>query len=659
MKKVRLLTHRTDAEKVLEVAQAVGAVEFQAVADLGEVENSVEAYEVGQSTELSRITQALTFLNTYEPTVGTWTKLVEGTTIEIKESELKKQELVGAEIEGILEEVASLHNKVVENSEQLRTLRESRDILTRWQTLSVPLSKLTTAYTATYFTRKKDSNSKKNESTASFADQLEQALAEAGVTAYTEEINDDLVSVTVYKIDDFAELVSKTVQAVQGEFVQLPSATDTPAVEIKNLDQQISVLEANQAELENEAKKLAKEKLSVLRVAHDLSVWKKERQEATKAAKATKRVAIFEGWCNEYELPTLKNKLAEANALCEVIEIAPNEGEEPPVELKNNANIQPFEIITRLYGLPTHKDIDPTPFLAGFFFLFFGLSLTDVGYGVFLMAVSLLVLFYFKVSPTIKMFGKLLFLMGLASALVGLLFGGYLGIDAAKLPDSLKAIQMFDPIGNPLPVFYLALALGVVQVMFGMMLKIYSDARNNMLMTGILDQGPWLLLFTSLILYGAANLGYLATASSDDLLPLVYLSLVIVVVASGRTGKTILGKVQMSLLSLYNSIGYFSDILSYSRLLALGLATSALAFAVNLIAGIVSDMIPYVGFIFAIIILIVGHLFTLVVNTLGAFIHSARLQFVEFFGKFITGTGRTFKPLTRKESHISIVKDSG
>jgi V/A-type H+-transporting ATPase subunit I len=296
--------------------------------------------------------------------------------------------------------------------------------------------------------------------------------------------------------------------------------------------------------------------------------------------------------------------------------------------------------------------------LAGFFFLFFGLSLTDVGYGLFLMVVALVVLFYFKVPPIIKLFGKLLFLMGLSSALVGLLFGGYLGIEASKLPAWLQAIQVFDPIGNPLPVFYLALALGVVQVMFGMVLKIYSDARNKMLMTGILDQGPWLLLFTSLIFYGASVLGYVNFVTSDDVLILVYLALVTVVVSSGRTGKTVLGKIQMSLLSLYNSIGYFSDILSYSRLLALGLATSALAFAVNLIAEIVSEMIPYVGFILAIIILIVGHLFTLVVNTLGAFIHSARLQFVEFFGKFITGTGQNFKPLTRKETYINIVKDS-
>jgi len=125
-----------------------------------------------------------------------------------------------------------------------------------------------------------------------------------------------------------------------------------------------------------------------------------------------------------------------------------------------------------------------------------------------------------------------------------------------------------------------------------------------------------------------------------------------IVLASGRKGVTISGKITSALLALYDSIGYFSDILSYSRLLALGLATTALAFAVNLIAEIVSGT-PVVGPILAIVVLVVGHLFTLAVNTLGAFIHSARLQFVEFFGKFIDGTGRAFKPLSRTARYIT------
>jgi len=130
----------------------------------------------------------------------------------------------------------------------------------------------------------------------------------------------------------------------------------------------------------------------------------------------------------------------------------------------------------------------------------------------------------------------------------------------------------------------------------------------------------------------------------------------VILISAGRTGENVVQKIIGAFLGLYAGVGFLSDILSYSRLLALGLATSALAFAVNLIASMVVG-VPYVGFLLAAIILFIGHMFTLVINTLGAFIHSARLQFVEFFSKFIVGTGKEFSPLTRSEEYITIGDD--
>ena len=662
MKKVRLLTHRDDVAGVLEVAQKSGAVEFHRVGEVDDLDTMEIKPETKIVSTLGQLAQAVNFLGNYEPEKGTLAKLREGTTIELTESALKtKFDETDTKLEAMLSEVEALQTELLSINDRLRSLNETKDIYTKWENLSVPLGSLNTKYTTTHLVQLKDvTSNKKLKAGISLKEQLVNSLGLTELADFSvEEVGVGLASVTVYRTDSTANIISETLKTIGAEFVQLPTAKATVKEEIELLNEQITVLMSEKDTTELQVTNLTKQNLDTLKVAHDVYLWKNERQETLKVATATKRVAVFEGWCDAGELENLKTSFSQANLPAEVLEITPVEGEEPPVELKNNELIKPFEIVTRLYGLPTHKDLDPTPFLAGFFFLFFGLSLTDVGYGLFLMGAALLVIFYFKVSATVKMFGKLLFLMGLSSALVGVVFGGYLGIDAAKLPDLLQKLQQFDPIGNPLPVFYMALGLGVVQVMFGMMLKIYSDSKNNQLLNGVLDQGPWLLLFASLILYGAAGIGYVGGMTSGSVLPLVYISLVIVVVASGRNGKGIFGKIQMSLLSLYNSIGYFSDILSYSRLLALGLATSALAFAVNLIADIVKEMIPYVGAVFAIFILIAGHLFTLVVNTLGAFIHSARLQFVEFFGKFISGTGRTFKPLSRKESYVTIVKDSG
>jgi V/A-type H+-transporting ATPase subunit I len=369
--------------------------------------------------------------------------------------------------------------------------------------------------------------------------------------------------------------------------------------------------------------------------------------------KQTASTAVLDGWLMADMRDAIEADLKNHNVTALFTEIEPAADEVPPVEIKNNSFLRPFEVVTRLYGMPGHKDLDPTLFLAGFFFLFFGLSLTDVGYGITLMVVASIVLTLFKVSDAVRTFMKLLLFMGLGSALLGMLFGGYLGIPAEALPSWLQAIQIFDPIGNPLPVFYLALSLGVFQVMVGMLIKIYSDYKNNDLVGGLLDQTPWLFLFILGILFVGIVTGYVTFITTDTIVKLVYLGFALVAITAARKGEGLTGKLIAVLAALYNdTIGYFSDILSYSRLLALGLATSALAFAVNLIAEIVSGT-PVVGPILAVAILIIGHVFALVINTLGAFIHSARLQFVEFFGKFISGTGRNFSPLSRSKRHIT------
>jgi V/A-type H+-transporting ATPase subunit I len=152
------------------------------------------------------------------------------------------------------------------------------------------------------------------------------------------------------------------------------------------------------------------------------------------------------------------------------------------------------------------------------------------------------------------------------------------------------------------------------------------------------------------------TIGFVAWLTEAQIINLLYVGVAMIIISNARKGETMFARIKNALVSLYDSIGYFSDILSYSRLLALGLATTALAFAVNLIASMVSD-VPYVGALLALAILLIGHVFTLAVNTLGAFIHSARLQFVEFFGKFIAGTGRSFAPLARNEKFIAVKKE--
>ncbi len=656
IKKIRLVTHRDDVSLALEVIQKIGAVEFKTVTEADDFIELSNVVEKNTDILLNKSNQAITFLEKFEKKPTTYEKLVRGSFIEINDSQLEVETLDEIKLTQVLDDVKSLQTKMLAIREEINNAIDKKQVFLPWQSLSVPLEFLNTKRTKTFLI-KTSVNKKANAET--LAVQLKRVLSESNIEGYVDEIGSNLVSLTIYTGVIEASSILQIVKLIGAEVVILPFGNDLVSAEIIKLEQQIKALELKLNEVNTEVTKFAEENLKALRIAHDAYHWKQDRYKVLDISKSSTRVVILEGWCVADKLDVIRDSFAKQNLLCNITEAPLLADEVPPVELKNSALVQPFEIVTKLNGLPSHKDLDPTPFMAVFFFLFFGLCLTDVGYGALLMLLAAPFIFYFKISKIAKQAGQLIFLMGFSTVIIGMFFGGYFGINMTLMPKFLQELQMFDPINNPLPVFYLALALGVIQVMTGMILRIVSEAKNGQLMTGLLDQGPWLFLFTSLILYGASSLEYIASGNSEKFLVLIYLSLATVVLASGRSGKTIFGKIQMSLLSIYNSIGYLSDVLSYSRLLALGLATSALAFAVNLIAGIVYEMIPYVGIILAVVILIIGHVFTLVINTLGSFIHSARLQFVEFFGKFITGTGKEFKPLIRKESFINVIKDSG
>jgi V/A-type H+-transporting ATPase subunit I len=646
MQKVRVVVHQSDVDAFLTTVQRGGAMEFsETTAD----QTVPPTMEFPHAQLFPRVQHAVGFLELYSPKMGLWTKLRKGTQSRLSESVILNKIQDTDVVTSVVEDLEKIQVELAEKTDRVRVLEEQHELLNMWSKLPMKLEYLHTATTTTYLV---STDAPK----ANLPEQIHTALTEAEILFGITTVSESQVAVTVSKETSIAQF-TKLAESCDGVVHPTPDGTETAEVEFVKVSQLLAKAKGEVALVHDQAEHFAITHLKTLHIASEILTWERDRYTAVDSAVATQQTVVFDGWLNADKRAVIETELQKKNVAAVISEVELAEDEQPPVNIQNSPFIQPFEVVTRLYGMPGYKDLDPTVFLAGFFFLFFGLSLTDVGYGVFLMAVSAMILTLFQVAPVVRTFAKLLLFMGLSSALVGLLFGGYLGIDPESLPAALRAIQVFDPIGNPLPVFYLALGLGVFQVMVGMVLKIYSDARNGQLMNGILDQGPWLSMFFLAIAYLATVTGYLDILLPAHLINLMYVGVVVIVIASGRKGETILQKAQSAALSLYDSIGYFSDILSYSRLLALGLATTALAFAVNLIAELVSGSVPYLGPVLAVVVLIIGHLFTLAVNTLGAFIHSARLQFVEFFGKFIAGTGKEFKPLHRSEQYITVTDE--
>jgi len=641
MEKLRLYVHKSVGTPVFRAIQKLGIIEFTEIKNkesLRQEEKNIFEFNYASS----RLDFAIEFLTKWEDCGKKSERIrrsLEGNKVFTTNKEI--DEIANTFYwNDIVNSTQDLEEKMNDADTKLKALSDEVLILEEWKELDIALSNpLETKTTKTVFLiGEKDKK-----------DELLSALKKASVLANIQLIDQGHFILTFFKKN--TDISIKKITEYGFEIKELPKRRGTPAEEIERMNRAIVKNEKLKQELKKEAVVLAKN-LPKLKIIGDHIFWKKEKHNLLSSAYKKNEVLVFEGWCPKLHTTTIENKIAEKTKLFALEKIPPEEGEKPPVEIRNNVVIKPFEAITRLYGLPGSKDIDPTPFLAGFFFIFFGLSLTDVGYGFLLFITTATLLIFFKIPKDTKPIISLLMLGGISSFFIGMLFGGYLGVDIKYLPEWIQKIQKFDPIANPLPVFYLALTLGVIQIVFGLILKIVRDAKIGLIKEGLLDQGPWIALIFSLILFGASELGFILNSSSFPLW-FVYGSLVSLVLTQGRKEDTIIKKFLMGVLSIYNSINFFSDILSYSRLLALGLATSALAFAVNLIAGMASG-VPYVGGILMVMILVVGHLFNLAVNLLGAFIHSARLQFVEFFGKFITDGGRSFNPFKREERYIVV-----
>lgn len=648
MQKVRLLVHHSDVDATLDIVQRAGALEFRETT----IPNTKTPELVFPCEHLlPRVLHAVVFLKPYAAKVSLWRTLRDGSRAELSESDVAKTMQSTDVLESVVADLEQIQVEFADANEQVRILKEKQSFLEDWKALPIELRQLSTVSTLTKLV--KIEHPLKDHT---LAQHIASELLEMKVPHNVTEVSPTQVAVTVENDSVAVARLFVAVEAIKATVVVPVAGSETPDVELVAVTQALLAAKNTVGLLHDQAEHFAITHLKTLQIGSDLLTWQRDRFRTVEAAASTAQTVVFSGWLNQQKLAAIETELTIKHLAAVFSEVELVDGEEPPVDIVNSPFVQPFEAVTRLYGMPGYTDLDPTVFLAGFFFLFFGLSLTDVGYGLALVAASVFILLFCKVTKAVRLFAKLLLFIGTSTVFVGMLFGGYLGFDPSLLPAPLQALQLFDPIGNPLPVFYLALGLGVFQVMVGMMLKIYSEARNNRLIDGVRDQGPWLFMFVVGIAYVATVTGYLDVLPATVYGNLAWVGVAMILIAGALASGNVFQRILSALLGLYAGVAHFSDVLSYSRLLALGLATSALAYAVNLIASMVSG-VPYVGFLLAGIILLIGHLFTLVINTLGAFIHSARLQFVEFFGKFIAGTGKEFAPLKRSETYVTIIDE--
>jgi V/A-type H+-transporting ATPase subunit I len=267
----------------------------------------------------------------------------------------------------------------------------------------------------------------------------------------------------------------------------------------------------------------------------------------------------------------------------------------------------------------------------------------------------------FDIPWSQKKLFRLLALCGLSTVIFGAALGGWFGNLYDILPPWLgffkqfrNALFLFDPIEDPLRMLTISLALGIIQVWFGIAVKMRATVKQSGWVAGLLDQGTWLFLLSALILMILASAGVVPKTLSPVATRLAQVGVLFVIAAQGRAARSWIAKPFLGLYGLYSIVGYFSDVLSYSRLLALGLATGVIANVVNQMALLVKP-VPVIGPLLMLPILAGGHAFNFIINILGSFIHAGRLQFVEFFTKFFEGGGKAFRPF-RRDNRYTVVR---
>lgn len=365
----------------------------------------------------------------------------------------------------------------------------------------------------------------------------------------------------------------------------------------------------------------------------------------------TEKVLVFSGWVAVDEEKSITKLLSQY--ICAYEFRDPHDDEQPPVKIKNSALVRPFGIVTELYSLPDPRGIDPNASMSIFFFVCFGIMVSDAGYGLIIAGLCYYLMRKYRMRGMSKQLISLLFLGGISTIIWGVLFGSWFGDVVPVISKIITGKEFiikplwFNPLVDPMKMLFFSFAIGLVHIFWGMALNAWMLIRRGKWLDAVFDVGFWYCLIIGLLvmLINFEVGKYMSLIGAAG-----------IVLTQGRSKKGIIGKFISGLLSLYNITAYLSDVLSYSRLLALGLATGVIASVINNMGALLSGSI--VGTVAMVVILIGGNIFNLAINTLGAYVHSSRLQYIEFFGKFYESGGVAYRPAFMETKYVDIVKES-
>lgn len=362
----------------------------------------------------------------------------------------------------------------------------------------------------------------------------------------------------------------------------------------------------------------------------------------------TTELNLIEGYVPEDKLEDLENeiqKVCKDNYYLRA-EDANKDSEEVPILLKNNSFVSPFEIMTEMYSMPRYNEIDPTPFFAPFYFIFAGIMVGDFGYGLLVFLGTLFALKKFNLTDKKRRFIKFFNYLSISTIIFGLIFGSFFG-GIIELP------SLIDPAEDSTLLVIISLILGGIHIFFALGIKAYMNIRDGKPKDALYDVGFWYMAVLGAIGFILSKFLQPVEAFGKVFLVVMLLGMVGIVATGGREEKSTGAKIGWGVYSLYGITSYLGDFVSYLRLMALVLSGSFLGLAINMIAGMLFES-NILGKLFAIVIFVVFQLFNAFLSYLSAYVHTARLTYVEMFNKFYEGGGIPFKKMIENSDYFNI-----
>lgn len=431
-----------------------------------------------------------------------------------------------------------------------------------------------------------------------------------------------------------------------------------PCKIIEDTVKEIAELELQISELKKQISEFSPD-YDDIRFLYDHLTTQIDKYKVVELAGATESAFFITGYIPQKEAEELRFVIeTKYNAYFNTIE-PDYDDPKVPVLLDNGSFASGVEGITEMYSPVSNKDVDPNPVMSFFYYAFFGLMLSDAGYGILMVLFAIFADKKLKASGNFKKTVNLAFYSGISSIIFGALFGGWFGDLIPVVCTTFLGIEnppqlalWLDPVTNSIKLLVYCLGFGILHLFAGLLLNAYKLLKSKNYTAAVFDTLPVMIFVCGFAVFGASFLIDVPETVKNIGNKLLIIGAVSIVLTAGRSSKNIIGKFGAGLYALYNTAsGYLGDILSYSRLLALGLVTGVIASSINLMATMPGNPILFV------LIFIVGHTINIAINLIGTYVHTNRLQYVEFFSKFYEGEGMVFTPFRLNTKHFIIKED--